>query len=117
MTRKPTKTEIREQAQRAHEARMNAKQFAIIKVESERGWGFVVDVTPQAIIHLTPAVDLSVYSCLAYAFDREAVSHWAARIERDSGVKTTIIPVDERWDALKHSRNLVPMAQRYVEVA
>ncbi len=108
-----TKTQLREQARQRHEQLQREKQYAIILVESDRGWGFVRDLVPQTIIDLVPAINLERYSCLAYAIDRPSANQWAARISEQQQVRVTIIPVEERWDALRYSRNLVPMAQRY----
>ena len=54
MARKLTKTEIREAAHAAYEARQREKRYAILKIENERGWGFVSDATPQLIAYLVP---------------------------------------------------------------
>jgi len=108
-----TKTQLREQARQRHEQAQREKQYAIIMVENERGWGFVRDVVPQTIIDLVPVINLHSYSCLAYAIDRASADEWAARIAKQQQVQVTVIPVEERWDALRYSRNLVVMAQRY----
>lgn len=121
MARKPTKTELREQARQAYEARQREKQYAIIKIENERGWGFVQSVTPQIIAYLVPdfhyaegeSIHTVNYSCVAYAFDLESVAHWAERVA-SGGDKATIIPVTERWDDIRYSYNQISSAQRYV---
>lgn len=114
MARKPTKTEIREQARRDYEARQRAKSYAILKIENERGWGFVSDCVPQIIKYLVPNFDVfsSNYSCEALAFDTESVEHWADRV-RATGCTVTVIPVAEKWDDIRYNYGKVPMAQRY----